>query len=87
MGLYIQCQGQSGTFLYTDPTDNSATNQAIATGDGSTTVFTFVRTLGGATEPASWVTSVANVYLNGVNQPSGWTSHDTQHAHLYNRAG
>ncbi|HEY8033048.1 MAG TPA: glycoside hydrolase TIM-barrel-like domain-containing protein [Methylocella sp.] len=73
MGLYIQCQGQSGTFLYTDPTDNSATNQAIATGDGSTTVFTFVRTLGGATEPASWVTSVANVYLNGVNQPSGWT--------------
>jgi hypothetical protein len=49
------------------------TGQAIATGDGSTTVFTFVRTLSGATEPASWVTSVSNVYLNGVNQPSGWT--------------
>ncbi|MGH6843298.1 MAG: DUF2460 domain-containing protein, partial [Methylocella sp.] len=52
---------------------NSVTAQAIGTGDGSTTVFTFVRTLGGATEPASWVTSVSNVYLNGVNQPSGWT--------------
>ena len=73
MGLYIQCQGQFGTFLYTDPTDNAVTGQAIATGDGSTTVFTFVRTLGQATEPASWVTSVSNVYLNGVNQPSGWT--------------
>jgi hypothetical protein len=73
MGLYIKCQGQFGTFLYTDPTDNAVTGQAIATGDGSTTVFTFVRTLGGATEPASWVTSVSNVYLNGVNQSSGWT--------------
>ncbi len=73
MGLYLQCQGQFGTFLYTDPTDNAVTGQAIATGDGSTKVFTFVRTLGGATERASWVTSVSNVYLNGVNQPSGWT--------------
>jgi hypothetical protein len=73
MGLYIKCQGQFGTFLYTDPTDNAVTGQAIATGDGGTTVFTFVRTLSGATEPASWVTSVSNVYLNGVNQPSGWT--------------
>ncbi|MGH6845321.1 MAG: baseplate megatron protein TIM-barrel domain-containing protein, partial [Methylocella sp.] len=73
MGLYIQCQGQFGTFLYTDPTDNAVTGQAIATGDGSTTVFNLVRTLSGATEPASWVTSVSNVYLNGVNQPSGWT--------------
>jgi GTA TIM-barrel-like domain/Conserved hypothetical protein 2217 (DUF2460) len=73
MGLYIKCQGQFGTFLYTDPTDNAVTGQAIATGDGRATVFTFVRTLSGATEPASWVTSVSNVYLNGVNQPSGWT--------------
>ncbi|MGH6867724.1 MAG: baseplate megatron protein TIM-barrel domain-containing protein, partial [Methylocella sp.] len=73
MGLYIKCQGQFGTFLYTDPSDNSVTAQAIGTGDGSTTVFTFVRTLGGATEPASWVTSVSNLYLNGVNEPSGWT--------------
>ena len=25
MGLFLQSQGQFGTFLYTDPTDNSAT--------------------------------------------------------------
>jgi hypothetical protein len=73
MGLYLQCRGQAGTFLYTDPTDSVVTGQAIATGDGSTKVFTFVRTLSGATEPVSWVTLVSNVYLNGVNQPSGWT--------------
>jgi Conserved hypothetical protein 2217 (DUF2460) len=73
MGLYLQVQGQFGTFLYTDPTDNAVTGQAIATGDGSTKAFTFVRTLGGVTEPASWVTLVSNVYLNGIDQPSGWT--------------
>ena len=68
MGLYLQCEGQYGTFLYTDPTDNTVTGQGIATGDGSTTSFTFMRTLGGFIEPVSWVSSVANVYLNGVAQ-------------------
>ena len=26
-GFYLQCQGQYGTFLYTDPTDNAVVNQ------------------------------------------------------------
>ena len=73
MGLYLQCEGQYGTFLYTDPTDNTVTAQGIATGDGSTTSFTFMRTLGGFIEPVSWVSSVANVSLNGVAQSSGWS--------------
>jgi uncharacterized protein (TIGR02217 family) len=73
MGLYLQCQGQYGTFLYTDPTDNAVSGQAIAVGDGTTTTFTFERTLGGATEPVSWVTSVANVYVNGTAAASGWS--------------
>ena len=42
-------------------------------GDGATTTFTFGRFLGSFFEPVGWVTSVANVYLNGVNQPSGWS--------------
>jgi uncharacterized protein (TIGR02217 family) len=73
MGLFLRCQGQYGTFLYTDPTDNNATAQAFGTGDGATTTFTFARTLGGFLEPVGWVTSVSNVYLNGVNQASGWS--------------
>lgn len=73
MGLYLQCQGQFGTFLYTDPTDDTATGQALAIGDGATTAFTLVRTLGGFTDPVGWVLSIGHVYLNGVNQPSGWT--------------
>lgn len=73
MGLYLQCQGQFGTFLYTDPTDDTATAQALAVGDGVTTAFTFVRTLGGFTDPVGWVLSIGHVYLNGVNQTTGWT--------------
>ena len=73
MGLFLQCQGQFGTFLYTDPTDNTVTGQAIATGDGATTTFTFARTLGGFTEPVGWVTTLSQVTLNGTAQSSGFS--------------
>jgi hypothetical protein len=74
MGLFLQCQGQFGTFLYTDPTDNSVTGQAFAAGDGTTTAFTFARALGGFVEPVGWVTGVSNVYENGVPVPgAGWS--------------
>jgi uncharacterized protein (TIGR02217 family) len=72
MGFFLELQGQYGTFLYSDPDDNAVTSQALGTGDGTTTTFAFVRTLGGFTEPASWVTSVSKVYANGLNQTSGW---------------
>ncbi len=44
MGLYIQVQGQFGTFLYTDPTDNtqSVSISAVpATGDAPTKSLSF----------------------------------------------
>ncbi len=72
LGLFLQCQGQFGTFLYTDPTDNAIAAQNFATGDGSTTSFTFARTLGGFLEPVGWVTSVSQVTVDGVAQSSGW---------------
>jgi uncharacterized protein (TIGR02217 family) len=73
MGLFLQTQGQFGTFLYTDPTDNSISGQTIGAGDGTTNSFTFIRTLGGFSEPVGWVISIANVSLNGVAQTSGWS--------------
>jgi hypothetical protein len=73
MGLFLECQGQYGTFLYTDPTDNSVTAGALATGDGATTTFTISRYLGTFFEPVGWVTAISNIYLNGVNQASGWS--------------
>lgn len=68
MGFFLQLQGQFGTFLYTDPDDNMVTAQAFATGDGATTSFTIMRSLGAFLEPVGWVASIANVYLNGVAQ-------------------
>jgi len=73
MGLFLQCQGQFSTFLYTDPTDNSVANQVFATGDGATTSFTFARSLGGFLEPVGWVTRVSQVAVGGVAQASGWS--------------
>jgi uncharacterized protein (TIGR02217 family) len=73
LGLFLSCQGQYSTFLYADPTDKAVTAGAIGSGDGSTTTFTFSRYMGTFFEPVGWVTSVSNVYLNGVNQASGWS--------------
>jgi uncharacterized protein (TIGR02217 family) len=72
MGFFLQCQGQFGTFLYTDPSDCTATGQPLGTGDGATTSFAFQRTLGGFTEPVSWVSAVSAVYLAGT-PASGWS--------------
>ena len=46
MGLYLQCGGAYGAFLYTDPNDNAAVNQTVAAGDGATTQFTLLRAIG-----------------------------------------
>lgn len=73
MGLFLQCQGQFGTFLYTDPSDSTVNGQSFAIGDGATTTFTFARALGGFLEPVGWVTSVADVTVGGGAQSSGWS--------------
>jgi len=71
MGFFLELQGQFGTFLYTDPDDNAVTGQVFATGTGSVTSFTMMRSLGGFLEPVGWVTNISAVYLNGTPQASG----------------
>ena len=71
MGLFLQCQGQWGTFLYVDPTDNAVVDQGFGFGDGSTKTFTMARTLGGFIEPVGWVTALINVKVNGTLVSSG----------------
>jgi uncharacterized protein (TIGR02217 family) len=73
MGFFLQLQGQFGTFLYVDPDDNAVANQAIGTGNGTATAFTLARTLGGFLEPVGWVTTLSSVYLNGMQQTSGFS--------------
>jgi hypothetical protein len=76
MGFHGLCLGQANPFLFTDPTDNSVTAQDLGEGDGTTTDFTFLRTQGGyVVDPVGWVTSVTNVYFNGVAIPqAGWSA-------------
>jgi len=73
MGLFLQCQGQWGTFLYVDPSDNAVSGQALGVGDGTTTTFTLARALGGFLEPVGWATGVSQVSVAGAAQSSGWT--------------
>jgi hypothetical protein len=53
MGLYLQCQGQYGSFLYYDPSDYAVSGQAFGIGDGTTTTFQLQRSLGGFSEAMS----------------------------------
>jgi uncharacterized protein (TIGR02217 family) len=74
LGLFMQCQGAFGTFLFQDPSDWKVAGQAIGIGDASTTVFQLQRTMGGALpgggflEPITAPNLVNAIYLNGITQ-------------------
>lgn len=78
--LFNWAAATRGSFYFEDRSDNSRTGQAIATGDGTTTQFTVVRTIIfqiGLTliEPVGAVNLARprTVYLNGVAQaPSSY---------------
>ena len=86
MGFYLACQGQFGTFLYIDPTDSVVRGQVIATGDGLTTSFTMVRSLGGFSEPVGWVTALSAVYFGGTAQAASGYALATPNALTFTNA-
>ena len=59
--------GQFDSFLYKDSDDNFVSGQQIGVGDGVTTVFQLVRSLGGFIEPVKAPNAAAGVslFLNG----------------------
>ena len=65
MGLFLQCQGQYGSFVFYDPTDYAVTAQAFGTGDGTTTTFQLARTLGGFLEPVVVPAPAGTLYFPG----------------------
>lgn len=77
LGLYGAMQGGAGSFLFLDPTDNTVTNQVIATGDGTTTQFPMIRTIGSGSavlyDLIQNFVGTPTIYVNGVATPSGWT--------------
>lgn len=54
-GFFNARRGRHDTFLYSDPDDNSVTEQAIGSGNGVSVSFPLVRTRGGFTEPVQSV--------------------------------
>jgi uncharacterized protein (TIGR02217 family) len=82
MGFFLQQQGSFQPFLFDDPTDDTASGQAIATGDGGTTVFQLVRTMGAAlpgggfAEPITAPNAVSTIYFDGVRQSTSGYSVD-----------
>jgi len=66
IGFFNKCHGSAAVFKFLDPDDNTATAQQIGIGDGVTTTFQLVRTLGGFVEPVfspiSPVVSGAGLY-------------------------
>ena len=71
MGFYCRQQGSFNMFLYNDPTDNITTNQVLAAGDGSTTLFQLQRSLISSTnalftEPVTQPNQITAVYVGGT---------------------
>lgn len=75
MGFYLSVQGSFSPFYFNDYTDDTVVGQLIGTGDGSTTVFQMIRTMGTApasfNEPVLAFNGTPIIYLNGTPFPSG----------------
>jgi hypothetical protein len=74
-GFFESMAGQAGQFQFTDPEFNACQGQLLSgAADGYNVAFALVRTVGvnGFSEPISIVTGIQHVYINGVDQPTGW---------------
>ena len=77
-GFYAAHGGALDPFLFNDQMDNFAQAAALGAGDGSTTVFQFIRSLGGlfveARNDIQQSPIAPKIYLNGVLQnPATYT--------------
>lgn len=71
-------RGKAVGFRYKDWTDYSATGQLLGTGDGSTTVFQFIKEYSDGTYSVTrniykLVSGTVDIYLNSILQSSGFT--------------
>lgn len=75
-GFFLQQQGAFQPFLFTDPSDDAVTAQLLGTGDGATSSFQLVRSMGGFAEAVTAPNTVSAVYLNGVRDAASQYSVD-----------
>jgi hypothetical protein len=78
-GFFLQLQGRFGAFLYRDEDDYRAVADAIATADGVTLQWSFVRNFGGFAEPvgqidlstlATFAATAVNTSTSAISLPS-----------------
>lgn len=74
MGFFNARQGSFDSFLYSDPSDSSATAQAIGTGDGLTKTFQLRHQIDSWSEPIGYAPSPV-LFINGV-QSAAFTCPD-----------
>lgn len=66
LGFINSVQGAAQLWAYSDPDDNSVSAQPFGSGDGVSTSFQLVRTIGGFTEPVFLVKGSPVVKVAGV---------------------
>jgi uncharacterized protein (TIGR02217 family) len=66
VGFVNSLQGQGNVFYFDDPDDDSVADQATGTGDGTTTAFQLVRTIGGFAEPIQSINGTPTIMLDGT---------------------
>jgi uncharacterized protein (TIGR02217 family) len=70
-GFFNARRGSYDTFRWTDPDDNSVTDQVIGTGDASTKEFQLVRTFGGYVEPVHDTNSTPVIKVANSTKTAG----------------
>jgi uncharacterized protein (TIGR02217 family) len=68
LGFFNAHHGQWDSWCFDDPDDNTVAAQPFGTGDGATTAFQLVRTLGGFAEPVYALNGSVQIFKGGVLQ-------------------
>jgi uncharacterized protein (TIGR02217 family) len=72
MSFFQASLGKALPFHFSDPDDNAIAGQAIGTGDGATTDFGLVRTMGSVTDPVQdAIAAGLSITVDGVTQSLG----------------
>lgn len=74
LGFFNLCNGSFQAFLFQDPDDYAALTQGFGTGDGSTKIFTMIKSFGGFAEPAGYIMPASptpTIFINGASQSPG----------------
>lgn len=73
VGFFEQLGGPATPFWFAPPGLFTATGQRIGIGDGATTVFPLLQSIGAYTETVDGTSGVSAVYCDGAPQASGWS--------------